>query len=57
MEGSRASGRLEGAGGGVRTGMVREGRGAGVAEAERLLEEAGGVPARVIGSPDEDPQT
>ena len=52
---SRAKELLEAAGGAVRTALVMERRGAGVVEAERLLEEAGGVLANVIGSPDEDP--
>ena len=51
----RASALLEEAEGSVKTALVMERRGAGVAEAERLLEEAGGVLARVIGSLDEDP--
>ncbi len=53
---SRASALLEAAGGHVKTALVMERRGAGVAEAERLLEEAEGALARVIGSPAEDPQ-
>ena len=52
---SRAKELLEAAGGAVRTALVMERRGAGVVEAERLLEEAGGVLANVIGSLDEDP--
>ena len=52
---SRASELLEAAGGRVKTALVMERRGAGVEEAGRLLEEAGGVLARVIGSLDEDP--
>jgi len=52
---SRASALLEEAGGRVKTALVMERRGAGVAEAERLLEEAEGVLARVIGGADEDP--
>lgn len=43
-------------GGRVKTALVMERRGAGVAEAERLLEEVGGVLARVIGSLAEDPR-
>ena len=52
---SRAKELLEAAGGAVRTALVMERRGAGVVEAERLLEEAEGVLANVIGSLDEDP--
>ena len=52
---SRASDLLEAAGGRVKTALVMERRGAGVEEAGRLLEEAGGVLARVIGSQPEDP--
>ncbi len=52
---SRASELLEAAGGGAKTALVMERRGVGVEEAGRLLEEAGGVLARVIGSLDEDP--
>jgi N-acetylmuramic acid 6-phosphate etherase len=54
---SRAAALLEAAGGNVKTALVMERRGAGVVEAERLLEEAGGALARVIGSLAEDPQT
>ncbi len=54
---SRASELLEAAGGGVKTALVMERRGVGVADAERLLEEAGGALARVIGSLVEDPHT
>ena len=55
MDRSSASELLEAAGGRVKTALVMERRGAGAGEAERLLEEAGGVLARVIGSLDEDP--
>ena len=54
---SRASELLEAAGSSVKTALVMERRGVGVAEAERLLGEAGGVLAGVIGSLDEDAQT
>ena len=52
---SRASDLLEATGGSVKIALVMERRGAGAAEAAGLLEEAGGVLARVIGSLDEDP--
>ena len=52
---SRASELLEAAEGRVKTALVMEHLGTGVAEAGRLLEEAGGVLARVIGSLPEDP--
>ena len=54
---SRASELLESAGGRVKIALVMERRGVGVDEAGQLLEEAGGVLARVIGSLAEDPQT
>ena len=54
---SRASELLESAGGRVKMALVMERRGVGVDEAGQLLEEAGGVLARVIGSLAEDPQT
>ena len=54
---SRASELLESAGGRVKLALVMERRGVGVDEAGQLLEEAGGVLARVIGSLAEDPQT
>ncbi len=54
---SRASELLESAGGRVKLALVMERRGIGVDEAGQLLEEAGGVLARVIGSLAEDPQT
>ena len=53
---ARATELLEAAGGGVKTALVMERRGVGAAEAGRLLEEAGGALARVIGNLDEDPQ-
>ena len=46
---------LEAAGGRVKIALVMERRRVGVAEAEGLLEEVGGVLARVIGSLAEDP--
>ena len=52
---ARASELLEAAGGGVKTALIMKRRGVEVEEAGRLLEEAGGVLARVIGSLDEDP--
>ncbi len=52
---SRASELLEAAGGRVKIALVMERRGAGVAEAGRLLEAEGGVLARVIGGLDEEP--
>ena len=52
---SRASELLEAAGGRVKTALVMERLGTGVEEAGCLLEEAGGVLARVIGSLPEDP--
>ena len=52
---SRATELLEAAGGRVKTALVMERRGTGVSEAGRLLEEADGVVARVIGSLAEDP--
>ena len=54
---SRASELLESAGGRVKVALVMERCGVGVDEAGQLLEEAGGVLARVIGSLAEDPQT
>ena len=54
---SRASELLESAGGRVKIALVMERRGVGLDEAGQLLEEAGGVLARVIGSLAEDPQT
>ena len=54
---SRASELLESAGGRVKIALVMERRGVGVDEAGQLLEEAGGVLARVIESLAEDPQT
>ena len=54
---SRASELLESAGGRVKIALVMERREVGVDEAGQLLEEAGGVLARVIGSLAEDPQT
>ena len=53
---SRASELLESAGGRVKMALVMERRGVEVDEAGQLLEEAGGVLARVIGSLAEDPQ-
>ena len=53
---SRASELLESAGGRVKIALVMERRGVGIDEAGQLLEEAGGVLARVIGSLAEDPQ-
>ncbi len=52
---ARASELLEAAEGHVKTALVMERRGTGVGEAGRLLEEAGGVLAHVIGSLTEDP--
>ena len=52
---SRASDLLESAGGRVKVALVMERRGVGFDEAGRLVEEAGGVLARVLGSPAEDP--
>ena len=54
---SLASELLESAGGRVKIALVMERREVGVDEAGQLLEEAGGVLARVIGSLAEDPQT
>ena len=54
---SRASELLDSAGGRVKLALVMERRGVGVDEAGQLLDEAGGVLARVIGSLAEDPQT
>ena len=51
----RASELLEAAGGRVKIALVMDRREAGVEEAGRLLEEAGGVLAQVIGTPPEDP--
>ncbi len=51
----RASELLEAAEGRPKIALVMERRGAGAAEAARLLEEAGGVLAHVIGSPAADP--
>ncbi len=51
---SRASDLLEAAGGRVKIALVMERRGVGVDAAGRLVEEAEGVLARVLGSPDED---
>ena len=51
----RASELLEAADGRPKIALVMERRGAGAAEAVRLLEEAGGVLAHVIGSPAADP--
>jgi len=55
MDRSDASELLEMAGGRVKTTLVMERLGIGAEEAGRLLEEAGGVLARVIGSLPEDP--
>jgi len=52
---SRSAELLEAAGGRVKTALVMERLGTGVEEAGCLLEEAGGVLARVIGSLPEDP--
>jgi N-acetylmuramic acid 6-phosphate etherase len=52
---SGATALLEAAGGRVKIALVMERRRVGVAEAEGLLEEVGGVLARVIGSLAEDP--
>ncbi len=52
---SGATARLEAAGGHVKIALVMERRGVGVDEAGRRVEEAGGVLARVLGSPAEDP--
>jgi N-acetylmuramic acid 6-phosphate etherase len=51
---SRASNLLESAGGRVKIALVMGRRGVGVDEAGRLVEEAEGVLARVLGSPAED---
>ena len=51
---SRASDLLEAAGGRVKIALVMERRGVGVDAAGRLVEEAEGLLARVLGSPDED---
>jgi len=53
---ARATELLKAAGGGVKTALVMERRGVGAAEAGRLLDEAGGALARVIGNLDEDSQ-